>query len=255
MSCGCSTSSEFCGPPSLIPTVVAGPQGAPGKSAYQTWLDAGNTGTEDDFLAAITGTNGTNGQTGATGPAGNSIIGPTGATGPQGEAGLARPVVHFGGAWFHTSNADNICTALRAIPQSRVLKLGAMPAATGRYLADIRLQIAWDTTKLNGDYNSTAWLIHRYSDAVWEESMEWFWGRQLANRPTNFDVGTIMEFGRKQIINAKQGWTFELRAGAGFFIVGGSVTLYSDPQYFVQAPGFVDGLYQSIPTLPAIPTP
>lgn len=29
------------------------PAGADGKSAYQIWLDAGNTGTEQDFLDSI----------------------------------------------------------------------------------------------------------------------------------------------------------------------------------------------------------
>jgi 5-hydroxyisourate hydrolase-like protein (transthyretin family) len=41
--------------------------GLPGKSAYQIWLDAGNTGTEQDFL--------------------NSLIGPQGPQGPAGTGG------------------------------------------------------------------------------------------------------------------------------------------------------------------------
>ena len=32
-----------------------GDQGAEGKSAYQIWLDAGNTGTEEDFLSWLQG--------------------------------------------------------------------------------------------------------------------------------------------------------------------------------------------------------
>lgn len=41
-----------------------------GKSAYQTWLDQGNSGTEADFIASLkgaTGTSGTNGNNGANG--------------------------------------------------------------------------------------------------------------------------------------------------------------------------------------------
>lgn len=34
-----------------------GIQGAPGKSAYEIWLDAGNTGTEQDFLDSLVGKN------------------------------------------------------------------------------------------------------------------------------------------------------------------------------------------------------
>lgn len=41
-------------------TGATGPQGqpgAPGKSAYEIWLDAGNTGTEQDFLDSLVGKN------------------------------------------------------------------------------------------------------------------------------------------------------------------------------------------------------
>lgn len=34
----------------IVPT---GPQGVPGKSAYQVWLDLGNTGTEQDFIDSL----------------------------------------------------------------------------------------------------------------------------------------------------------------------------------------------------------
>lgn len=45
-------------------------QGAPGKSAYQVWLDAGNTGTELDYLAAIKGDKGDPGPEGKQGQPG-----------------------------------------------------------------------------------------------------------------------------------------------------------------------------------------
>lgn len=35
-----------------------GANGSPGESAYRIWLDAGNTGSEQDFLNALKGTNG-----------------------------------------------------------------------------------------------------------------------------------------------------------------------------------------------------
>jgi hypothetical protein len=64
-------------------TGPAGPTGADGDSAYQVWLDAGNTGTQADFLASLVGPQGPQGEAGPTGP--------TGATGPQGETGLTGP--------------------------------------------------------------------------------------------------------------------------------------------------------------------
>ena len=42
-------------------------QAKPGKSAYQEWLDAGNKGTEHDFLASLKGEKGDDGATGETG--------------------------------------------------------------------------------------------------------------------------------------------------------------------------------------------
>lgn len=100
-------------------------RGADGKSAYESWLDAGNIGTEQEFLDYLKGIdgkdgiNGKDGKDGARGPAGESAyqtwiaagnmgsmqdfldsligavgpagtpgaIGPTGPQGPQGERG------------------------------------------------------------------------------------------------------------------------------------------------------------------------
>lgn len=47
-----------------------GPAGEDGKSAYQIWLDAGNTGTEAEFLSSLKGEKGDTGATGPQGPAG-----------------------------------------------------------------------------------------------------------------------------------------------------------------------------------------
>jgi hypothetical protein len=68
--------------------VVYGVDGPTGTgSAYQSWLQVGNSGTEQDFINSLdgpTGTAGSVGSTGATGP-----LGPDGATGPQGLDGTS----------------------------------------------------------------------------------------------------------------------------------------------------------------------
>jgi hypothetical protein len=79
------------------PVGPQGPNGADGQdglSAYQIWLNLGNTGTEADFLASLTGPQGdpgVQGPIGATGPQGPQgdpgVQGPIGATGPQGPQG------------------------------------------------------------------------------------------------------------------------------------------------------------------------
>ncbi|MDE1207108.1 hypothetical protein LCI24_09910, partial [Tenacibaculum sp. LAR 2:5] len=48
-------------------TGANGTDGVDGKSAYQTWLDAGNTGTEADFITSLKGDTGANGTDGVDG--------------------------------------------------------------------------------------------------------------------------------------------------------------------------------------------
>ncbi|WP_425659398.1 hypothetical protein [Tenacibaculum ascidiaceicola] len=49
-----------------------GADGVDGKSAYQTWLDAGNTGTKADFITSLKGDTGATGANGADGVDGKS---------------------------------------------------------------------------------------------------------------------------------------------------------------------------------------
>lgn len=62
-----------------------GATGAEGKSAYEIWLEAGNTGNEVDFLASLKGNTGETGPQGLQGPQG--IEGPQGPPGEKGEKG------------------------------------------------------------------------------------------------------------------------------------------------------------------------
>lgn len=65
-----------------------GQDGADGKSAYQIWLDAGNSGTELDFLASLKGEKGDTGEQGAPGADGqNGTDGKDGAPGADGKDG------------------------------------------------------------------------------------------------------------------------------------------------------------------------
>ena len=59
-----------------------GPQGTPGDSAYQVWLKAGHSGTENDFFTSLKGAKGDQGKTGDPGPKGDpGERGPAGAPG------------------------------------------------------------------------------------------------------------------------------------------------------------------------------
>lgn len=59
---------------------IPGPQGIPGKSAYEVWLAAGNTGSMSVYLASLKGEKGDKGD-----PGGGS--GGTGTPGPKGDKG------------------------------------------------------------------------------------------------------------------------------------------------------------------------
>ena len=61
-------------------------QGADGKSAYQIWLDLGNTGTEQDFIESLAGQPGQDGQDGQDGAPGEK--GEPGEPGQNGQDGV-----------------------------------------------------------------------------------------------------------------------------------------------------------------------
>ena len=62
-----------------------GDPGADGDSAYQVWLDAGNTGTEQEFLDSLKGTDGTPGDPGADGDSAYQVWLDAGNTGTEQE--------------------------------------------------------------------------------------------------------------------------------------------------------------------------
>jgi len=66
-----------------------GATGSDGKSAYQIWLEAGNSGSEAEYLASLVGPQGPQGIQGEQGIQGQT--GPQGIQGPQGEQGIQGP--------------------------------------------------------------------------------------------------------------------------------------------------------------------
>ncbi|MBF0892754.1 collagen-like protein [Gluconobacter sp. LMG 1744] len=68
-------------------TGPAGPKGDSGKTAYQSAVDEGFSGTEQAWLASLVGPQGPKGDTGSVGPIGDT--GPAGEQGPQGPQGPA----------------------------------------------------------------------------------------------------------------------------------------------------------------------
>ncbi|WP_196246204.1 phage upper tail fiber protein [Lacticaseibacillus zhaodongensis] len=67
---------------------VVGKPGADGASAYEVWVKAGNTGSQDDYLKSLIGPKGADGNS-VTGPKGDQ--GPAGPAGPKGDTGPIGP--------------------------------------------------------------------------------------------------------------------------------------------------------------------
>lgn len=66
----------------LILNTGGGGAGSNGKSAYEIWLELGNEGTEEEFIASLKGPKGESGEPGAPGAKGEQ-----GIQGPKGEPG------------------------------------------------------------------------------------------------------------------------------------------------------------------------
>ena len=58
----------------IVPAATNGTDGAPGASAYELWLAAGNEGSEADFLASLKGENGNPGQDACATRIGKSVV-------------------------------------------------------------------------------------------------------------------------------------------------------------------------------------
>jgi hypothetical protein len=72
------------------PTGATGDMGITGASAYDIWLQAGNTGSEASFTAGLQGPTGATGEAGAAGPTGDDgRPGDRGATGEAGTTGAS----------------------------------------------------------------------------------------------------------------------------------------------------------------------
>jgi len=246
MSCGCNDQSSdpgFCGPPALTNIITTGPQGVPGKSAYQVWLDLGFEGTEQDFINSLQGTNGTNGAKGDKGNTGPK--GDTGETGPMGPAGAGLPIAFFTGALWAPPESS-YANAVIGLRDYRTLKFGTIPFPSGRYLCHLALQIGWNggsvgTSNISGD----AWVKVRRDPGFWVEPLHMRFARTKVGT-SGYAYGTVSGYGHSFMADLTQGWSIEIGCGAAFSIIGGQLTVFNAPGYVINSPGFVDGADQEI---------
>lgn len=89
----CAERNE-CRGPKGDPSTVPGPQGIPGKSAYEVAVEAGFTGTRDEWLASLHGKDGTDGKD-------SNVPGPKGDKGEPGR-GIQSVSCNADGSWTFT---------------------------------------------------------------------------------------------------------------------------------------------------------
>lgn len=101
---------------------LQGPKGDDGRSAYQVWLDAGNTGTESDYLASLKGATGPSGKDGTT-PDLTPYLKTADAdkkyqTATQVQAAIDAKVVPVADEATATSNSTKNTTVLYLVPEA-----------------------------------------------------------------------------------------------------------------------------------------
>jgi hypothetical protein len=105
--------------------------GLPGESAYQAWLDAGNAGTQADFLASLVGDPGPQGPPGA--PGGQGPAGPAYVP-QQGLIGNRPSPAAFGPGWYFATD-DNGGTVYQSDGVSWTKITAGLNWASGTQLA------------------------------------------------------------------------------------------------------------------------
>jgi hypothetical protein len=139
------------------PQGIQGDPGIDGKSAYQIWIDNGNTGTEEAFLLSLAGEPGPVGPQGIQGIPGikgdtgdQGLAGATGATGPAGpgiaSGGTAGQIlVKTDSADYNTQWQDNIAGILAratALDKDLTTPPGS-PAVNDTYIVSTGAADAW----------------------------------------------------------------------------------------------------------------
>lgn len=180
----------------LIPGVPGetGQQGEPGPSAYQHWLNLGNTGTEQDFINSINGTDGVDGadgqdayqlwlQLGNTGTEQdflNSLVGPAGLDGTDGTNGSdgvdGRSAYQV---WLDQGNTGTVSDYLEALrgPQGLTGDQGPEgPMGTGLEITgSVATRTDLDTLpspQVNDAYVvQDTGLLHIYDGSTWSSGI------------------------------------------------------------------------------------
>lgn len=162
----------------LSSIIDAGRRGPEGKSAYQVAVDKGFVGTEEEWLASLTGPRGEKGEKGETGEQGA-----TGPQGPQGERGETGDKGDDGkDAKINGVNAISIIAeaplSVSMDPVTKRLTISLDTAAMKALEAKLRTvaeygcwmgELAWDADAIWRTFPQSDWL----PAITWEDNVGW----------------------------------------------------------------------------------
>jgi len=234
MSNGCNSCSDGtswpspnCTPPTPVTTIVAGPQGPSGPT--------GATGPQGNR-----GATGAMGPTGMTGPQGQiGLHGNTGSTGATGPASGTAPLAYFTGDQWRPSGPNGYNGVIPTMTGNKIFDLGQIPFASGGYILDFSIQMAWlggaatSANGIDGDLfvqspiGTTLAIIH--------------WG--LYNSAST-SIGVVQGYSHKIQLQLTQGQNLYLTTSPNFLLVGAQLSVFSQPPevtYQIQSPGWQNG--------------
>lgn len=211
----------ICQPPTPVTTVVAGPQGPTGPTGAQ-----GVTG--------LRGPSGPTGPQGATGPQGPiGLKGDTGATGQTGPAGSSAPVAVFTGKFWDPSFPYS--TELLGYSNARsTINLGNVPFASGQYLFQLDVQIAWNGNPA-GQNQRNGWLWISQIEANDQDGyIKKFPWTRIKNGGAGYNYGEVESYSHTFIGTLVQGQNlFVESSDDGPFLLGAQLAIFNVPDYVI----------------------
>lgn len=184
-----------------VPAII-GPQGEPGKdgdtgadgkSAYQIWLDAGNTGTEADFLASLIGPQGPEGEL----PDLSAYVKFVNGVGPDENGNVLisgeTEDVEVGFVILTQDKIDYIREQCGMLSLSSPYNTGAITTALiykvygpGVYYFDVDFRYVFDNWNSQPSYKKGSYLIVGGSGS--SSSIEGIWGIMFAKETSDFNL-------------------------------------------------------------------
>jgi hypothetical protein len=215
------TCVSICTPPVPVTTIVGGPQGATGPT--------GPIGPQG--IAGPTGATGLLGPTGPFGPQG--FVGGTGVQGPTGPADTSVIAFFTGAQWEPSFPFSNVINAGMSFNQT--IDFGQWPAASGTFLFELFMQIAWKSHGLPTD-GTFIFSVGAFPNSNIQNVFQWACSGNATASTTNLGTAQGFPFSFQATLN--QGDHLYVNA-TSCYLLGAQLVALRNPPYVVVSPGFI----------------